>query len=124
MVPSLFQAVLRELCSLGLLADLSEPVLSQLKTALSGTQRYSPTSAALLPWTLCPGPGSVALTSGLPGSIHGDLDGSVVGGHLGRVGEHGDCERETFPWGNQGRSLMPDTFAAPPPQSPTCILLP
>lgn len=56
----------------------------------------------------------MTLTSGLPGSIHGDLDGSVVGGHLGRVGEHGDCERETFPWGNQGRSLMPDTFAAPP----------
>lgn len=121
-VPSLFQAVLRELCSHGLLADPPEPGLSQLKTALSGTQSYSPTPAALLPWTLYPGQGSVALTSGLPGSIHGDLDGSVVGGHLGRVGEHGDCERETFPWGNQGRSLRPDTFAAPQP--PTCILLP
>lgn len=53
---------------------------------------------ALLPWTLCPDQGSVVLTSGFPGSIHSDLDGSVVGGHLGRVGEHGDCERETLPW--------------------------
>lgn len=64
----------------------------------------------------------MALTSGFPGSIHGDLDGSVVGGHLGRVGEDGDCERETLPWGDQGRSLMPDTFTVP--QLPICAVLP
>lgn len=64
----------------------------------------------------------MALTSGFPGSIHGDLDGSVVGGHLGRVGEHGDCERETLPWGDQGRSLRPDTFTVP--QLPIWAVLP
>ena len=42
---------------------------------------------------------ALALTSRLPGSVHGHLDGSVVGGHLGRVGEHGDGQRETLSWG-------------------------
>lgn len=44
----------------------------------------------------------LALTSGLPGSIHGHFDGSVVGGHLGRVGEHGDGQCETLPWEEWG----------------------
>lgn len=37
--------------------------------------------------------------SRFPGSIHSHLDGSVVGGHLGGVGEHGDGQCETLPWG-------------------------
>lgn len=45
---------------------------------------------------------ALALTSGLPGSIHGHLDGSVVGGHLGGIGEHGDGQCETLPWGEWG----------------------
>lgn len=37
-----------------------------------------------------------SLTSGLPRSIHCDLDGSVVGGHLGRICEHCDGQSEAF----------------------------
>lgn len=50
-----------------------------------------------------------ALTSGLPRSVHSHLDGSVVGGHLGGVGEHGDGQGETLPWGERGkgRRLVP-----------------
>lgn len=36
------------------------------------------------------------LTAWFPGSIHGDFDGAVVGGHLRRSGEHGDCQSEAF----------------------------
>ena len=66
------------------------------------------TSAAALPaLDPFPHPGdsvALALTSGLSGSIHSHLDGSVVGGHLGGVGEHGDGQCETLPWGGRGKS--------------------
>lgn len=38
-----------------------------------------------------------SLTSGFPRSIHGDLDGSVVRGYLGRICEHRDSQSEAFP---------------------------
>lgn len=37
-----------------------------------------------------------ALTARLPGSIHGDFDGAVVGGHLWGSGEHGDGQSEAL----------------------------
>lgn len=36
------------------------------------------------------------LTARFPGSIHGDFDGAVVGGHLWRSGEHGDGQSEAL----------------------------
>lgn len=36
------------------------------------------------------------LTARLTWSIHSNLDGSVVGGHLGRVGEHSDGQSEAL----------------------------
>ena len=37
-----------------------------------------------------------ALTARFSGSVHRDLDSALVGGHLGRVGEHCDGQSETF----------------------------
>lgn len=54
---------------------------------------------------------ALALTSGLPGSIHGHLDGSVVGGHLCGVGEHGDGQCETLPWGGVGNKEEVGTWS-------------
>ena len=83
---------------------------------LPGSSAICLTSVTALP-PLGPLPrprGSVALalTSGLPGSIHGHLDGSVVGGHLRGVGEHGDGQCETLPWGEWGikKRLAPGTI--------------
>lgn len=45
----------------------------------------------------------VVLTAWFSGPVHGDLDGSLVGGHLGRVGEHRDGQSETLPWRRTGR---------------------
>lgn len=51
---------------------------------------------------------SPALTPRLPGSVHGDFDGSVVGGHLRGVGEHGDGQGEAFPWrGKEKKTTKP-----------------
>ena len=36
-------------------------------------------------------------TSGLAGSVDGDFDGLVVGGHLRRGATHGDHQRKTLP---------------------------
>lgn len=36
------------------------------------------------------------MSPGLTWSVHGDLDGSVVSGHLWRVGEYRDCQREAL----------------------------
>lgn len=86
------------------------------RRSASGNHCRCLTSAAALPPA---GPSShrpegsvaLALTSGFPGSIHGHLDGSVVGGHLGGVGEYGDGQCETLPWGrkveNKGGRLAP-----------------
>lgn len=40
------------------------------------------------------------LTPGLSWSVHGDLYGSVVCGHLWRVGEYRDCQREALACGD------------------------
>ena len=85
--------------------------------------------AAVLPALDSPPPrrglgGSVALTSGLPGSVHGHLDGSVVGRHLGGVGEHSDGQGETLPWGEWGIEAggwhleLPQYPALPPVSTP------
>jgi len=58
---------------------------------------------------------ALALTSRLPGSIHGHFDGAMVGGHLRGVGEHGDGQRETLTWGgNKGRRLAPGSYSQQP----------
>ena len=36
------------------------------------------------------------LTARFPGSVHGDFDGAVVGGHLWRSGENGDGQSEAL----------------------------
>lgn len=43
----------------------------------------------------------LSLTSRLSGSVHRDLDGSLVRGHLRRVGEHRDGQGETLPCGGR-----------------------
>lgn len=45
----------------------------------------------------------VVLTAWFSGPVYGDLDSSLVGGHLGRVGEHRDGQSKTLPWRRTGR---------------------
>lgn len=42
-----------------------------------------------------------SLTSWLAGSVHGHFNGSVIGGDLGGVGEHGDGQGEAFSYGRR-----------------------
>lgn len=46
---------------------------------------------------------SVSLTSWLSRTVHCDFNGSLVRGHLRRVGEHCDGQSETLPWREKER---------------------
>lgn len=62
----------------------------RLKSAgSSGTQSYDHVYAE--------DPPPRALTSWLAGAVHRNLDGTLVGGHLGWIGEDGDGECEALP---------------------------
>lgn len=106
--------------------ELSPEGLALRTAALPGLQGpraicpvFPPASPAFLPGLELGG--SAALTSGLPGSIYSDLDGSMVGGHLGGVGEHSDGQCETLPWGDKGSKLAAGAFTTlwPPPCTST-----
>lgn len=45
-----------------------------------------------------------SLTSRLSGAVHGDFYGSLVRGHLRRVGEHGDGQCETLACIEKGKT--------------------
>lgn len=57
------------------------------------------------------------LTPGLSWSIDGDLYGSVVCGHLWRVGEYCDCQREALACGD----IKQTSNDIPSVQTMTCI---
>lgn len=47
----------------------------------------------------------LSLTSWLSRTVHGDFYGSLVRGHLRRVGEHRDRQGETLPCEETGRTV-------------------
>lgn len=74
------------------------------------------------------------LTARLSGSVHGDFDGAVVGGHLRRSGEHGDGQGEALPCSTATErkatglsfiitSLLPPNRPPPLPHPPTPIYI-
>lgn len=52
------------------------------------------------------------LTARFPGSVHGDFDGAVVGGHLRGSGEHGDGQSEALSCSKATRFIMRLQFKA------------
>lgn len=102
--------------------------------ATSERRQWDPRTLGHCPWRPSVPAGGVPaprgpLTSGFPGPIHGDLDGSVVSGDLWRVCEDGDRQCEALSCGQKSRRMSGGRHApaaglpanVPRPRTPRCM---